>query len=297
MVARNKPKVPLIGIREMSADTMESRVLEVPSGYNVIYALEAFIHSCQLEVIVMSARGMVHNVTLRPPFVVQGTVDNTRLFEIVSLTGPFPRGSDTLGRTVFRVNLVDAQGNIVGGTVESMIAHGSVLVILGTAMAINREVLNVRPKLHEVLLSPGARAAQQQFRAPTLMNIQSAPPMASQQRMDIQSVLPMALQQQGDIQLGPPVPLEEQMGILDSSMPLEEQLDIQPDPVMTMQQQIEMMSMNNLVPNLAIGSGRPNPLDGSLQAGVRPNLGDVFLHGGPNLARDSVGSNSYDVFL
>lgn len=265
MVARNKPKVPLIGIREMSADTMESRVLEVPSGYNVIYALEAFIHSCQLEVIVMSARGMVHNVTLRPPFVVQGTVDNTRLFEIVSLTGPFPRGSDTLGRTVFRVNLVDAQGNIVGGTVESMIAHGSVLVILGTAMAINREVLNVRPKLHEVLLSPGARAAQQQFRAPTLMNIQSAPPMASQQRMDIQSVLPMALQQQGDIQLGPPVPLEEQMGILDSSMPLEEQMDIQPDPVMKMQQQIEMMSMNNLVPNLAIGSGRPNPFDGSFK--------------------------------
>ena len=93
------------------------------------------------------------------------------------------------------------------------------------------------------------------------------------------------------------MPLEEQMGILDSSMPLEEQMDIQPDPVMKMQQQIEMMSMNNLVPNLAIGSGRPNPLDGSLQAGVRPNLGDVFLHGGPNLARDSVGSNSYDVFL
>ena len=91
---------------------------------------------------------------------------------------------------------------MVGGIFEIMIDHGSVLVILGIVMTIKREVLNVRPKLHEPLLSLGARATQQQFQAPTLMtmqqpmDIQSTPLMELQQQMDIYSVHPMALQQQ-----------------------------------------------------------------------------------------------------
>ena len=42
--SRNKLKVPLIGICEVS-DMMKDHVLEAPSGLNVIYTLESFIHS------------------------------------------------------------------------------------------------------------------------------------------------------------------------------------------------------------------------------------------------------------
>ena len=42
--SRNKLKVPLIGIREMSY-TMKIHVLGGPSGLNVIYTLESFMHS------------------------------------------------------------------------------------------------------------------------------------------------------------------------------------------------------------------------------------------------------------
>ena len=96
--------------------------------------------------------------------------------------------------------------------------------------------------------------------------------------------------------------LDQEMDILDPSMALEQQMEIQPAPTMTIQQLIDIIYINNLVPYLDIGLVRTNPHDGcphdgSLQAGpsVRPNPHDVSLHAGPNMAIGSVGSNPHDV--
>ena len=96
--------------------------------------------------------------------------------------------------------------------------------------------------------------------------------------------------------------LDQEIDILDPSMALEQQMEIQPAPMMTIHQLIDIIYINNLVPYLDIGLVRTNPHDGcphdgSLQAGpsVRPNPHDVSLHARPNMAIGSVGSDPHDV--
>jgi predicted DNA-binding protein with PD1-like motif len=127
--SKNKPKNPLTGIREIS-DTMKSCVLKVHSGFDITDILETFMRTCQLGVVVMGGSGYVTNVTLRQPITVGGIADQTGVFEIVSLTGAFPRRSRTQGGTGLKVSLTNARGNYVGGTVGSMIAYREALIIV-----------------------------------------------------------------------------------------------------------------------------------------------------------------------
>ena len=48
------------------------------------------------------------------------------------------------------------------------------VVILGTIMAINREVLYVRPRIHELFISRSVRATQRNFLVPTLMTLEQS---------------------------------------------------------------------------------------------------------------------------
>jgi predicted DNA-binding protein with PD1-like motif len=222
MGSRNKPKNPLTGIREIS-DSMKSRVLEVPSGIDIIDILEKFIRTCQLAVVVIGGSGYVTNVTLQQPVALGGVVDQTGVFEIVSLTGAFPRGASTQGGTGLKVSLTNSRGNYVGGTVGSMIAYGQALVSVGVVMDINWEEFNVQPmKPPGLLLSPAAMAAQQQFQTPTMMTVQ--------QQVVVQSPALMTVQQQ---------------------------VGVQSPTLMTVQPQIGMMPMNRVMQNRATGSVRP----------------------------------------
>jgi hypothetical protein len=82
---RNKPKNPLTRIHEI-LDTTKICVLEVPSGFDIKDILETFMHTFQLRVIVMGGRGYVTNVNLRKSVTIGWIVDQTGVFEIVSLT-------------------------------------------------------------------------------------------------------------------------------------------------------------------------------------------------------------------
>jgi hypothetical protein len=142
--SKNKPKNSLTGIREIS-DTMKGRILEVPSGFEITDILETFIRNCQLGVVVMGGSGYVTNVTLRQPVAVGGILDQTELFQIVSLAGLFPRGARNQVGTGLKVSLTDARGNYVGGTVGSLVAYGEARVMVGVSMDINSEEFNVQP--------------------------------------------------------------------------------------------------------------------------------------------------------
>ena len=104
---RNKTKNPLTRIREIS-DTMKIPVLEVPSGFDIKDILETFMHTFQLRVIVMGGRGYVTNVNLRKSVTIGWIVDQTGVFEIVSLTEAFPRDARTQGGTGLKFSLTDA---------------------------------------------------------------------------------------------------------------------------------------------------------------------------------------------
>jgi predicted DNA-binding protein with PD1-like motif len=255
--SKNKPKNPLTGIREIS-DTMKSRVLKVPSGFDITDILETFMRTCQLGVVVIGGSGYVTNVTLRQPIAVGGIVHQTGVFEIVSLTGAFPRGARTQGGTGLKVSLTNAQGNYVGGTVGSMIAYGEALVIVSVVMDINSEELNVQPMQPPGLfLSPAAMASQQHFQTATMMTVQ--------QQVGVQSPTLMTRQQQVGIQ--------------------------SPTP-MTVQPQIGMTLMNRVMQNPAMGSVRPNSHEISLQTAlmVLTSRFDISAMG-------SVRPNSHDISL
>jgi hypothetical protein len=72
--SKNKPKNPLTRIHEIS-DMMKSRVLKVPSGFDIRDTLETFMCTCQLGVVVIGGRGYVTNVTLWQPIAIGGIVD------------------------------------------------------------------------------------------------------------------------------------------------------------------------------------------------------------------------------
>jgi len=104
---RNKPKNPLTGIHEI-LDTMKSRVLEVPSVFDITDILETFMHTFHLGLVVMGGRGYVTNINPRKLVTIGRIVDKTGVFEIVSLTRAFPRDARTQGGTGLKFSLTDA---------------------------------------------------------------------------------------------------------------------------------------------------------------------------------------------
>jgi hypothetical protein len=163
---RNKTKNPLTRICEIS-DTMKIPVLEVPSGFDIIDILETFMHTFHLRVIVIGGRGYVTNINLRSSITIGWIVYHIGVFEIVSLTGAFPRDARTQGGTRLKVSLTDAWDNYVRGIVGILMAYDETHVIVGVVMDINSEEFNVQPMQPPGLfLPPAAMATQQHFQTP-----------------------------------------------------------------------------------------------------------------------------------
>jgi hypothetical protein len=140
---RNKPKNPLTEIHEI-LDMTKSRVMEVPSGFDIRDILETFMHTFQLGLIIMGGRGYVNNVNLRKSVTIGWIVYQTGVFEIVSLTEAFPRDARTQGGTGLKFSLTDARDNYVRGIVGSLMVYDEVHVIVGVVMEINSKEFNVQ---------------------------------------------------------------------------------------------------------------------------------------------------------
>ena len=121
----------------------------------------------------MGGRGYVTNINLGNSVTIGWIVDQTRVFEIVSLTEAFPRDARTQGGIGLKFSLTDARDNYVRGIVGSLMVYDEVHVIVGVVMKINSEEFNVQPMQPlGLFLPPTAMATQQHFQTPTMMTVQ-----------------------------------------------------------------------------------------------------------------------------
>ncbi|CAI9774821.1 unnamed protein product [Fraxinus pennsylvanica] len=131
--SKNKPKPPVFVTRD-SPNALRSHVMEVASGSDVAESIAEFARKRQRGVCVLSASGIVTNVTIRQPCDSTAVMTLHGRFEILSLTGAFLPGEAPLqGSTWLTIYLAGGQGHVVGGSVVgSLEAAGPVMVIAST---------------------------------------------------------------------------------------------------------------------------------------------------------------------
>ncbi|KAL2557998.1 AT-hook motif nuclear-localized protein 20 [Forsythia ovata] len=130
--SKNKPKSPVFVTRD-SPNALRSHVMEVASGSDVAESIAEFARKRQRGVCVLSASGIVTNVTIRQPCDSGAVMALHGRFEILSLTGAFFPGAAPLGSTGLTIYLAGGQGQVVGGSVVgSLVAAGPVMVIAST---------------------------------------------------------------------------------------------------------------------------------------------------------------------
>ncbi|CAA7389751.1 unnamed protein product [Spirodela intermedia] len=131
--SKNKPKPPVIVTRE-SPSALRSHVLEISSGTDIVEAISNFARLRQRGVCVLSASGVVVNVSLRQLAAPPGAVVTLHgRFDILSLSGSFLPPPSPPGATGLTVYLAGGQGQVVGGSVVGpLVASGPVLVITAT---------------------------------------------------------------------------------------------------------------------------------------------------------------------
>lgn len=130
--SKNKPKPPIVVTKE-SPNSLQSHILEIRSGSDIVESISAFARRRQRGVSVLSGSGVVADVTLRQPAAPGGIVTLQGRFEILSLTGAFLPAPSPPGATGLTVYLAGAQGQVVGGVaVGPLAASGPVMVVAST---------------------------------------------------------------------------------------------------------------------------------------------------------------------
>ncbi|KAG6597381.1 AT-hook motif nuclear-localized protein 20, partial [Cucurbita argyrosperma subsp. sororia] len=149
--SKNKPKPPIFVTRD-SPNALRSYVLEVAAGSDVADSIAQFARKRQRGVCVLSATGLVANVTLRQPTSPGSVMPLQGRFEILSLTGAFLPGPAPPGSTGLTVYLSGGQGQVVGGSVVgSLVAAGPIMVIAATFSNATYERLPLEePEDHEI---------------------------------------------------------------------------------------------------------------------------------------------------
>ncbi|XP_010440994.1 PREDICTED: AT-hook motif nuclear-localized protein 17 [Camelina sativa] len=134
--SKNKPKPPVFVTRDTDPP-MSPYILEVPSGNDVVEAINRFCRRKSIGVCVLSGSGSVANVTLRQPSPAApgSTITFHGKFDLLSVSATFlpPPPRTSLSPPVsnfFTVSLAGPQGQIIGGFVAGpLISAGTVYVI------------------------------------------------------------------------------------------------------------------------------------------------------------------------
>ncbi|KAK4756748.1 hypothetical protein SAY87_006875 [Trapa incisa] len=130
--SKNKPKPPIVVTKE-SPNSLQSHILEIRSGSDIIESISTFARRRHCGVSILSGTGVVADVTLRQPSTPGGVVTLQGRFEILSLTGAFLPAPSPAGATGLTVYLAGGQGQVVGGmAVGPLAASGPVMVVAST---------------------------------------------------------------------------------------------------------------------------------------------------------------------
>ncbi|EOA14920.1 hypothetical protein CARUB_v10028261mg [Capsella rubella] len=135
--SKNKPKPPVFVTRDSTDPPMSPYILEVPSGNDVVEAINRFCRRKSIGVCVLSGSGSVANVTLRQPSPAApgSTITFHGKFDLLSVSATFlpPPPRTSLSPPVsnfFTVSLAGPQGQIIGGFVAGpLLSAGTVYVI------------------------------------------------------------------------------------------------------------------------------------------------------------------------
>lgn len=134
--SKNKPKPPIIITRD-SANALQTHVMEVADGQDIIDSLSAFARRRQRGVCILSGTGTVANITLRqPPSAGQAAaVALHGRFEILSLAGSFlppPAPPEATGLAIY---LAGGQGQVIGGSVVGTLTASGPVVIMAASFS------------------------------------------------------------------------------------------------------------------------------------------------------------------
>lgn len=125
--SKNKPKPPIV-LTKATPNALQSHVFEIAAATDIAHSISTFANRRRRGVSILSATGLVANVTLRQP--AGAVVTLHERFEILSLSGAFLPPPSPQGATGLTVYLAGGQGRVVGGLVAGpLIAAGPVIVI------------------------------------------------------------------------------------------------------------------------------------------------------------------------
>ncbi|EOA36689.1 hypothetical protein CARUB_v10012073mg [Capsella rubella] len=135
--SKNKPKAPIFVTHVSSEPPMSPYILQVPSGVDVVEAIDRFCRRKGIGFCVLSASGSVANVTLRQPSPAApgSTITFHGKFDLLSVSATYfpPPPHSSLSPPVsnfFTVSLAGPQGQIIGGFVAGpLVSSGAVYVV------------------------------------------------------------------------------------------------------------------------------------------------------------------------
>lgn len=135
--SKNKPKAPIFVTHDSSEPPMSPYILQVPSGIDVVEAINSFCRRKGIGFCVLSGSGSVADITLRQPSPAApgSTITFHGKFDLLSVSATFfpPPPRNSLSPPVsnfFTVSLAGPQGQIIGGFVAGpLVAAGAVYVV------------------------------------------------------------------------------------------------------------------------------------------------------------------------
>ncbi|KGN45738.1 AT-hook motif nuclear-localized protein 15 [Cucumis sativus] len=124
--SKNKPKPPIL-IAKITPNTLQTHVFEIATATDIADSIFTFTQRRRRGVSILSATGLVTDITLRQP---PGVITLHQRFEILSLSGAFLPTPSPHGTSALTVYLAGDQGRVVGGLVAGpIIAAGPVVVV------------------------------------------------------------------------------------------------------------------------------------------------------------------------
>ncbi|PON35865.1 PPC domain containing protein [Trema orientale] len=136
-------------------------IITVNAGEDVTMKVISFSQQGPRAICILSANGVISNVTLRQPDSSGGTLTYEGRFEILSLSGSFmpTESQGTRSRSGgMSVSLASPDGRVVGGSVAGLLVAASpVQVVVGSFLPSNHQQ-EQKPKKHKTELLPGTVA-------------------------------------------------------------------------------------------------------------------------------------------
>ncbi|XP_028763661.1 AT-hook motif nuclear-localized protein 7-like [Neltuma alba] len=155
-------------------------IITVNTGEDITMKVISFSQQGPRAICILSATGVISNVTLRQPDSSGGTLTYEGRFEILSLSGSFmpTDNQGTRSRSGgMSVSLASPDGRVVGGGVAGLlIAASPVQVVVGSFLPSNQQ--DPKPKKSKPDYTPPATAT------PPTVAVSSAPPSTNAEKED-----------------------------------------------------------------------------------------------------------------